>query len=181
MHKYVLKVLITEDQIKNRMKELGKQISDDYKGKNLFIISVLKGSVIFISDLIRAIDIDLEIDFMAVSSYADGSLRSTGVVKILKDLDMAINGKDVLIVEDILDSGLTLSYIKEILIKRDPKSIKIVTLLNKIERREKDIDADYVGFEIPDEFVIGYGLDYKEKYRNLKYIGIMDPKYILKT
>ncbi len=174
MHKDVIKVLLTEEQIKARVKELGKQINDDYKDKNLLMVSVLKGSVIFISDLMRAVDCYMKVDFMSVSTYC-GGIKTTGVVKILKDLDMDIDGYDVLLVEDILDSGLTLNYIRELLTKRNPRSIKIATLLNKSEQRKIDIQADYIGFDLPDEFVIGYGLDYDEKYRNLPYIGVLDP------
>ena len=167
------KILLTEDQIKNKVKELGAKITNDYKDKKLLMISVLKGSVIFMSDLMRAVNLKMKIDFMSVSSYS-GETKSTGVVKFLKDLDMDVKGYDVLIVEDILDSGLTLNYLKNLLIQRSPKSIKIVTLLDKAERREIDIEADYVGFKIPDEYIIGYGLDYREEYRNLPYIGFLN-------
>lgn len=173
MESKVKKILITEEQIQARVKELGKQITEDYKDKKLVMVSVLKGSVIFISDLMRAVKTHMQIDFMSVSSYRGGT-KSTGVVKILKDLDMDIAGYDVLIVEDILDSGLTLSYIRELLLKRNPRSIRIATLLDKAEKRNIDIEADYVGFDLPDEFVIGYGLDYSEQYRNLPYIGVFD-------
>lgn len=173
MSDQIIKILLTEDQIKNRVKELGAKITNDYKDKKLLMVSVLKGSVIFMSDLMRAVDLKMRIDFMSVSSYFGGT-KSTGVVKFLKDLDMDIAGKDVLIVEDILDSGLTLNYLKNLLLHRNPRSIKIVTLLDKAEKREVDIKADYVGFNIPDEFVIGYGLDYDEEYRNLPYIGILN-------
>ena len=173
MQDKIKKVLLTQKQIKDRVKELGEQITNDYKGKELIVISVLKGSVIFVADLIRAIDLDVKIDFMSVSSYHSG-VKSSGVVKFLKDLDIDIEGCDILIVEDILDSGLTLSYLRDLLIKRNPKSIKIATLLDKVDKRKTDIKADYVGFEIPDEFVVGYGLDYDERYRNLPYIGVLD-------
>ncbi len=173
MESKVKKILITEEQIQKRIKELGQQITEDYRDKKLVMVSVLKGSVIFISDLMRAVNIHMQIDFMSVSSYRGGT-KSTGVVKILKDLDMDIEGYDVLIVEDILDSGLTLSYIRELLLKRNPKSVKIATLLDKVDKRNIQIEADYVGFDLPDEFVIGYGLDYAEKYRNLPYIGVFD-------
>lgn len=174
MHKDVIKILLTEEQIKARVKELGEQINNDYKDKKLVMVSVLKGSVIFISDLMRAVECYMKVDFMSVSSYY-GGIKTTGVVKILKDLDMDIDGYDVLLVEDILDSGLTLNYIRELLIKRNPNSIKIATLLNKSEQRKINIQADYVGFDLPNEFVIGYGLDYNEEYRNLPYIGVLDP------
>ena len=173
MQDKIKKVLLTQKQIKDRVKELGEQITNDYKGKELIVISVLKGSVIFVADLIRAIDLDVKIDFMSVSSYHSG-VKSSGVVKFLKDLDIDIEGCDILIVEDILDSGLTLSYLRDLLIKRNPKSIKITALLDKVDKRKTDIKADYVGFEIPDEFVVGYGLDYDERYRNLPYIGVLD-------
>lgn len=173
MHSNIKKVLLTEEEIQNRIKELGKQITKDYKNKKLVMISVLKGSILFISDLMRAVDLHMKIDFMSISTYCGGT-KSTGVVKILKDLDMDIEGHDILIVEDILDSGLTLGYIRELLLKRNPSSIKIATLLDKVEKRKFDIQADYVGFNLPDEFVIGYGLDYQEEYRNLPYIGVFD-------
>lgn len=169
----IKKMLFSEEQIKTRVKELGRQITKDYKDKNLFIISVLKGSIVFTADLIRAIDLDIKIDFMSVSTF-NGGLKSTGVVKFLKDLDQNIEGYDVIIVEDILDSGLTLNYIRNMLIDRHPKTLKIVALLDKVEKRAANIKADYVGFDIPDEFIIGYGLDYQEYYRNLPYIGILN-------
>ncbi len=175
MKEDILKILITEQEIADRVSELGKRISEDYRDKNLLLISVLKGSVAFMADLMRAIDVNARIDFMSVSSYGAGT-RSSGVVKIVKDLDMPIAGFDVLIVEDILDSGMTLSYISELLLARDPASIRICTLLDKPERRKANIVADYIGFEVPDEFVVGYGLDYDERYRNLPYIGILKPE-----
>lgn len=175
MKEDILKILITEQEIAARVQELGERISEDYRDKNLLLISVLKGSVAFMADLMRAIDVNARIDFMSVSSYGAGT-RSSGVVKIVKDLDMPIAGFDVLIVEDILDSGMTLSYISELLQARDPASIRICTLLDKPERRKADITADYIGFEVPDEFVVGYGLDFDEKYRNLPYVGILKPE-----
>lgn len=175
MKEDILKVLISEEEIAARVKALGSQISADYKGKKLLLISVLKGSVAFMADLMRAIDINARIDFMSVSSYGAGT-RSSGVVKIVKDLDMPIAGFDVLIVEDILDSGMTLAYITELLEARDPVSIRICTLLDKPERRKAAVAADYVGFVVPDEFVVGYGLDFDEKYRNLPYVGILKPE-----
>ncbi len=175
MKEDILKILITEQEIADRVSELGKRISEDYRDKNLLLISVLKGSVAFMADLMRAIDVNARIDFMSVSSYGAGT-RSSGVVKIVKDLDMPIAGFDVLIVEDILDSGMTLSYISELLLARDPASIRICTLLDKPERRKANIVADYIGFEVPDEFVVGYGLDYDERYRNLPYVGILKPE-----
>ncbi len=174
MHNDVLKVLISEEEIANKVRELGAQISKDYAGKTPIVVSVLKGSVVFVSDLIRAMEVDLQIDFMVVSSFAGGTV-STGAVKIMKDIDNVIEDRDVLIVEDILDSGITLEYITEIFKGRGPKSIKIATLLDKPARRKSNIVPDYVGFVVPDEFVIGYGLDYAEKYRNLPYIGVLKP------
>ena len=168
----VERVLISEEEIKSIVKRLGEQISKDYIGKNLLMISVLKGSILFMTDLMRAIDIHCRIDFMAVSTYA-GGLKSSGVAKIVKDLDMPIEGYDLLVVEDILDSGVTLSYILELLAARNPASIKICTLLDKPERRKNGLQADYVGAIIPDEFVIGYGLDYDERYRNLPFVGVL--------
>ncbi len=168
----IKKVLISEEELSNIVRSLGKQITEDYKGKDLMIVSILKGSIIFMADLMRAIDTPCTIDFMAVSSYGSGT-KTSGVVKIIKDLDASIEGKDLLIVEDILDSGRTLSYIKEILLARNPKSIKICTLFDKPERREADIYADYIGSKVPNEFIVGYGLDYDEHYRNLPYIGVL--------
>ncbi|MEG0649993.1 MAG: hypoxanthine phosphoribosyltransferase [Oscillospiraceae bacterium] len=175
MHEDVLKVLLTEEEIAAKVADMGKQISKDYAGKNLMLVTVLKGAVVFLADIMRKIDIHAEIDFMVVSSYGAG-VKSSGVVKIIKDLDVALEGKDILIIEDILDSGLTLNYIKDLLIGRNPASIKIATLLDKPIRRKVDLQADYVGFVVPDEFVIGYGLDFDEKYRNLPYIGVLKPE-----
>jgi len=171
----IKEILITEEQLQKKVTEMGRRISEDYKDKNLLMVSVLKGSVVFMSDLIRAIDIPVRLDFMSVSSYGSG-VKTSGVVKIIKDLDIPIEGYDLLIVEDILDSGMTLGYLKEILNARGPKSMRIATLLDKPERRKVDITADYTGFTIPDQFVVGYGLDYSEKYRNLPFVGILDPK-----
>lgn len=167
-------ILISEEELNSIVTRLGNEISNDYKGKNLMLVSVLKGSVIFMADLMRAIKIPCKIDFMAVSSYGSGTTTS-GVVKIIKDLTESIEGLDVIIVEDILDSGVTLSYLKKILLARNPNSIKICTLLDKPERRKADIFADYVGTSIPDAFAVGYGLDYDEKYRNLPFIGSLKP------
>ncbi len=168
------KILLNEEELKTKVKELGEQISKDYVGKNLMLVSVLKGSVVFMADLMRAITEHCEIDFMSVSSYGSGT-KTSGVVKILKDLDRPLEGYDLLIVEDILDSGMTLNYIMNILKERNPASIKICTLLDKPARRKADIKADYFGFNVPDEFVVGYGLDYDEKYRNLPFIGVLKP------
>lgn len=171
------KILISEEQIKQRVKELGAQITKDYEDKKLLLVGILNGCIYFMTDLSREIDKLLQIDFMVVSSYGS-STSTSGVVKIIKDLNKSIEGFDVLIVEDIVDSGLTLSYIKDVLSARKPSSVKICALANKIGRRKVDIDVDYVGFEIPDEFIIGYGLDYAEKYRNLKDILIIRPELI---
>ena len=175
MKEDVLRVLLSEDEIREKVRELGGKITADYKNSNLMLVTVLKGAVVFLADLMRQIDVPAEIDFMVVSSYGSG-VKSSGVVKIVKDLDVPLAGKDILIVEDILDSGLTLSYIKELLESRGPRSILIATLLDKPSRRKVDLQADYIGFSVPDEFVIGYGLDYDEKYRNLPYIGILKPE-----
>ena len=175
MKEDVLRVLLSEDEIREKVRELGGKITADYKNSNLMLVTVLKGAVVFLADLMRQIDVPAEIDFMVVSSYGSG-VKSSGVVKIVKDLDVPLAGKDILIVEDILDSGLTLSYIKELLESRGPRSIRIATLLDKPSRRKVDLQADYIGFSVPDEFVIGYGLDYDEKYRNLPYMGILKPE-----
>lgn len=166
------RVLISEEELSKIVKELGSKITEDYKDKNLLLVSILKGSVTFMADLMREINIPCNIDFMAVSSYGSGT-KSSGVVKIIKDLDSSIEGKDLLIVEDILDSGRTLNYIKDILLARNPKSIRICTLFDKPERRDVDLYADYIGSKVPNEFIVGYGLDYNEYYRNLPYIGVL--------
>ena len=172
-------VLFSEKELQGAVKKLGKRISADYEGKNLMLVAVLKGSVIFMADLMRAITIPISIDFMSVSSYG-GGVKSTGIVKIIKDLDNDISGYDVLIVEDILDSGLTLSYLTNVLRQRKVNSIKIATLLDKQERRQVDIKPDYACFVVPDKFVVGYGLDYDQKYRNLPYIGVVKPEVYTK-
>jgi len=174
MREDIERILLSEEDIAKRVNELGKQISRDYAGKNLLMVSVLKGSLVFMADLMRAIDIKCSIDFMSVSSYGSGT-KTSGVVKIIKDLDIPLQKHDVLIVEDILDSGMTLSYLKELLESRNPASIRLCTLLDKPDRRMAPVKADYVGFTVPDEFVVGYGLDYDEIYRNLPYIGILKP------
>lgn len=171
----ISEILLSEEELKNIVNRLGEEISRDYKGKNLILISVLKGSVIFMADLMRAIKIPCKIDFMAVSSYGAGT-KTSGEVKIIKDLTESVEGEDVVIVEDILDSGVTLSYLKKLLLARNPASIRICTLLDKPERRKADIIADYAGTEIPDAFAVGYGLDYAEKYRNLPFIGVLKPE-----
>jgi hypoxanthine phosphoribosyltransferase len=173
MHSDCEKILLSQEQLKERIARMGKKISTDFdESEPIIAIGILKGSVIFMADLVREIEKSVELEFMAVSSYG-ASTKSSGAVKILKDLDIDISGKNVLIIEDIIDSGITLSYLKEMLLKRNPKSLKICTLLNKPERRKADVKVDYIGFDIPDEFVIGYGLDYDNKYRNLPYIGIL--------
>lgn len=166
-------VLVTPERLKERIRELGAEITRDYEGSNLLLIGVLKGSVFFMADLARSIDLPLEMDYMAVSSYGNAT-ESSGVVRMLKDLDAPIAGRDVLIVEDIIDSGRTLSYLVELLEQRGPASIEICTLLTKPERLEVEIDCRYIGFEIPNRFVVGYGLDYAERYRNLEYICCLD-------
>lgn len=172
MNKDIEKILYSEAYLKETVKALGERISEDYKDKNLLLVSVLKGSVVFMSDLMRAITIPCEIDFMAVSTYGDKT-ESSGTVKILKDLDKDIRGYDVLLVEDILDSGETLYYLMNMLKTRAPASIRICTLFDKPERRQTDIHADYKGISVPNEFIVGYGLDFSQKYRNLPYIGVL--------
>jgi len=167
-----IEVLISKEEIIERTRNLGVQISNDYKGKEINLICVLKGGVMFMTDLAKELTPNVTLDFMAVSSYGNET-SSSGIVRIVKDLDEAIEGKDVLIVEDIIDSGRTLSYLVQILKDRKPSSIKIVTLLDKPERRVVDVPVDYVGFTIPDHFVVGYGLDYMQNYRNIPYIGVM--------
>lgn len=171
----ILKVLFTEEQLKEKCAEMGAQITKDYQGKNLVLVTVLKGAVVYMADLMRHIDLECAIDFMVVSSYGSGT-KSTGVVKIVKDLDEDLSGKDILIVEDILDTGMTLNYLKGLLSSRNPASIRIATLLDKPERRAVELQADYVGYQVPDEFVVGYGLDYDEKYRNLPFVGVLKPE-----
>lgn len=165
-------VLISEEEVEKRIAELGKIISEEYEGKEIHMICVLKGGVFFMCELAKYITVPVTMDFMSVSSYGDET-SSSGVVKIVKDLDEPLEGKDVLVVEDIIDSGRTLSYLMEILEKRKPNSMKLCTLLDKPDRRVREVRVDHVGFEIPDEFVVGYGLDYKQRYRNLPYIGIV--------
>ena len=171
----IREVLLTKEEIEAVVKELGKKITEDYKGKNLFLITVLKGAVVLLGDLMRAIEMPCEIEFMVLSSYGSGT-TSTGSVKIVKDIDLPLEGKDVLIVEDILDTGFTLSFLVDLLKSRNPKSIEICTLLDKPDRRKVEISAKYTGRKIPDEFVVGYGLDYDEKYRNLPFIGVLKPE-----
>lgn len=168
-------VLFSEEELRRRVRELGAQITADYAGKEPVLVSVLRGSYIFMADLTRCIDLPCTVDFMSVSSYGKGT-KSSGQVQITKDLSDDIEGKDLIVVEDILDSGNTLYYLLQILEARKPASIRLCTLLDKPERRVKEVDVTYRGFQIPDAFVVGYGLDYAEKYRNLPYIGILKPE-----
>jgi hypoxanthine phosphoribosyltransferase len=167
-------ILLSEEAVQRRVRELGEQITRDYQGRPLVLICVLKGAVAFFVDLVRAVSLPVHMDFIAISSYG-ASTRSSGVVRFLKDLDAPIEGKDVLIVEDIIDTGLTLRYILDNLTTRQPASVKICGLLLKDRERREEIDIDYLGFHIPDRFVVGYGLDFAERYRNLPYIGVLKP------
>jgi len=176
LHDDIAEVLITEEELHAKVEELGQAISRDYAGKDVLLIAVLKGATIFLSDLMRQISIPHAIDFMAISSYEGRSTESTGVVRIIMDLETNIKDRDVLIVEDIIDSGYTLQYIVENLETRRPASIRICCLLDKPDRREVDIPVDYLGFSIPNHFVVGYGLDYDSIYRNLPYIGVLRPE-----
>lgn len=175
MYSDIQDVLYSEEQIQGKIKELGDQLSKDYEGKNPLVICVLKGAFIFMADLVKQIKVPLELDFMAVSSYGQ-STKSSGVVKIIKDLDVPVEGRHILIVEDIIDSGLTLSYLIDVLERRNAKTISVVALFNKPARRTVELEPDYAGYVLPDEFVVGYGLDYAEKYRNLPFIGILKPE-----
>ena len=168
-----IRVMIPEEQVDAKIEELGKKISEDYAGKQVHLICILKGSVFFTCELAKRISVPVSLDFMSVSSYGDGT-KSSGIVKIAKDLDESLEGKHVIVIEDIIDSGRTLSYLMEVLGKRNPQSLKLCTLLDKPDRRVTEVQVDYVGFEIPDEFVVGYGLDYAQKYRNLPYIGVVE-------
>lgn len=179
MERNIDRVLISEAELKAKVEELGAAITKDYEGKPLLLVGILKGSMMFMADLMRAIKINCKIDFMSVSSYGSGT-QTSGQVRIILDLNKPIKDYDILIVEDILDSGVTLSYIKQLLLPRGPKSIRICTLLDKPERRKADIKADYYGFTIPDAFVVGYGLDYDEDYRNLPYVGIIKDEAVKK-
>lgn len=171
----ILDVLITEEELREKIKELGKIITEDYKDKDIMLVGVLKGCVLFLSDLSREINLPLSMDFMVVSSYGN-STKSSGVVRIVKDLERDISGKDVLIVEDIVDTGLTLNYLVDYLKSRNANSVKVCTLLEKPDRRIANVRMDYVGFHIPDEFVVGYGLDYDEIYRNLPFVCVLKPE-----
>src|SRR5881227_3628931 len=170
-------VLIEPDALSARVAELGSEVSADYQGRDLLLIGVLKGAVFFMADLMRHITVPCEVDFMAISSYGD-STDSSGIVRILKDLDINIEGRDVLVIEDIIDSGLTLSYLMRNLESREPTSLEVCALLTKPERREIDVPVRYIGFEIPNRFVIGYGLDFAERYRNLPYVGVLDTELV---
>lgn len=178
MHPDVERIVLTEEDIQRRVHELGAEIAADYDGRSLLLVAVLRGAALFVADLARAIDGPVEIDFMAVSSYGS-STKSSGVVRILKDLDETISDRDVLVIEDILDTGLTLKYLLRNLASRKPRSLEVCTLLSKEGKQRVPIDCRYVGFEIPDEFVVGYGLDYAERYRNLPYIGVLRPAVYL--
>ncbi|WP_425803605.1 hypoxanthine phosphoribosyltransferase [Desulfitobacterium sp. Sab5] len=175
MEEQISRILFSREELLKRIDELGAEITRDYKGKNLLILAILKGAVPFMADLIQHIKMPLAYDFMAVSSYG-ASTHSSGVVRIMKDLERSVDGVDILIVEDIIDTGLTLKYLKENLSARNPKSVKVVTLLDKPDRRKVEVKPDYNGFTIPDEFVVGYGLDFNEQFRNLPYIGILKPE-----
>ncbi|MBE3583357.1 MAG: hypoxanthine phosphoribosyltransferase [Limnochordaceae bacterium] len=175
MHEDVAEILLTQEQIAVKVAELGKQISQDYEGKDLGLICILKGASIFAADLVRHIELPISLDFMAISSYGMGT-KTSGVVRILKDLDHPIQGRHILVVEDIVDTGLTLKYLLESLRSRQPASLHVCTLLDKPSRRRVEIEPDYNGFHIPDKFVVGYGLDFDERYRNLPYIGVLKPE-----
>lgn len=175
MQNDIQEVLISEEEIQQKIKELGLKLSEEYAGRTPLVICVLKGAFIFMADLVKAITVPVEMDFMAVSSYG-ASTKSSGVVKIIKDLDVSVEGRDVLIVEDIIDSGLTLSYLIELLRNRNAATISVVTLFDKPAGRTVDLEASYTGFVLPDEFVVGYGLDYAERYRNLPYVGVLKPE-----
>ncbi len=175
MESEIGKVLLTAEEIQAKIKELGATISQDYQGKNLLVVGILKGAVIFMSDLVREIKVPLALDFMAVSSYGT-STESSGVVRIMKDLERSVEETHILIVEDIIDTGLTLKYLVENLIARGPLSVKVCTLLDKPSRRKVEVAPDYNGFSIPDEFVVGYGLDFSERFRHLPYIGVLKPE-----
>ncbi|PWV96008.1 hypoxanthine phosphoribosyltransferase [Paenibacillus cellulosilyticus] len=171
----IQEVLFDAETIQNKVKELGEQLSQDFEGRNPLVICVLKGAFIFMADLVKQLSIPVELDFMAVSSYG-ASTKSSGVVKIIKDLDVTVEGREVLVVEDIIDSGLTLSYLIDVLERRNAKSVTVVTLFDKPARRTVELEADYKGFSLPDEFIVGYGLDFAEHYRNLPFVGILKPE-----
>lgn len=171
----IAEILISEEEIKKKVKEIADKISADYNGKHPVLVSILKGSIVFLSDLLKNIDINCSIDFIAVSSYS-GDMESSGVVKLIMDLRESIEGRHVLLIEDIVDTGLTMAYLRDNLLTRKPRSFKICTLLSKPCNRQIHIDSCYVGFEIPDKFVVGYGLDYRERYRNLPFIATLKPE-----
>lgn len=173
MEKHHINVLIPEEEVDNKIKEIGEQISKDYEGKEIHLVCVLRGGSFFMCELAKRITVPVSLDFMSVASYGNDT-KSSGAVKIVKDLDDSLEGKDVLVVEDIIDSGRTLSYLLELLKDRKPNSLKLCTLLDKPDRRVVDVDIDYTAFQVPDEFVVGYGLDYAQKYRNLPYIGVVE-------
>ncbi len=175
MHQDIEEILIGEKHLQQKVLELGRKITSDYQGRPLLLLCVLKGALMFLADLARAIDLPLELDFMVVSSYGSAT-ESSGVVRIVKDLEEPIDGKNVLIVEDIVDSGLTLNYLLEVLRTRNPASLRVCTLIDKAKEREKLVIPDYIGFQVADRFVVGYGLDYAQRYRNLPYIGILKPE-----
>ncbi|EOS73618.1 MAG: hypoxanthine phosphoribosyltransferase [Lachnospiraceae bacterium] len=168
-----IKVLLSEEEVDSKIKEIGEQISKDYEGRQVHLVCVLKGGSFFMCELAKRITVPVSLDFMSVSSYGSDT-KSSGVVRIVKDLDEPLKGKDVIVIEDIVDSGHTLSYLLEMLKNREPASLRLCTLLDKPERRVADVHVDYTGFQIPDEFVVGYGLDYDQKYRNLPYIGVVE-------
>lgn len=179
MHPHLKEILFTREQIEARVKELAAEVSRDYEGKNPLVVGILKGSVMFTTDLLKDLMIDVELDFMDVSSYG-ASTTSSGEVRILKDLSVAAKDRNILIVEDIVDTGNTLLYLKGLLEERQAASVKIVSLLDKPEGRKVDIEADYVGFNVPDKFIVGYGIDYAERYRQLPYIGIFNKEFLIK-
>ncbi len=179
MHPDLQEILFSSESIQQRVTEMAQQIKVDYEGKNPIVVCVLKGAFIFMSDLVKQMDLPIEVDFMSISSYGT-STKSSGVVRILKDLDLPVEGRNVIIVEDIIDTGLTLSYLIDVLERRNALSIKVCALIDKKSRRAMGFEADYIGFSIPDAFIVGYGLDYAEKHRNLPYIGILKPQVYTK-
>ncbi|MBR3685003.1 MAG: hypoxanthine phosphoribosyltransferase [Clostridia bacterium] len=179
MHKDIEKILVTKEQIAARVKEIGEQITRDFEGESVLMVGILRGAVVFFSELVKNVDLDVRFDFMVVSSYGASSVTS-GEVRIIKDLSQPIEGMNVLIIEDIIDTGHTLKNLKKLLLTRNPKSLKIVSLLDKPSRRQVELEGDYIGFEVPNEFVVGYGLDYGEKYRNLPEIGVLKPEIYTK-
>ncbi len=179
MERDIKEVLLTEQAIAEKVRELGERITKDYAGKELLVVGILKGSNVFMSDLIRQIQLPIKIDFMIVSSYGNAT-ESTGVVKIIKDIEEGMKDKHILIVEDIIDSGLTLKYLTQVLATREPASVKLCTLIDKPARRKEAVDVDYIGYELPDAFIVGYGIDYAEHYRNLPYIAVLKPEVYTK-